>query len=229
MPWHRRRRSWHSASVEVKPRCPGAPGANGQSPTIFGSRPLVSASSAPAGANPEGWSYTAYHSFDIAGGYLPQFPLPTSSTTTHVTSRGSPSMETIATVNLRIISRFCTSEKTPPMSLTWTSGMGNCPRQAGKRPDEFRPNRSVVSSGRSPAFRVNPPTRSGVGSRPSALSVPRGPGGPWRLLARHGSRVRSRREGRSRRTAGPPGSGPLTVAPFGGLSPGTGRCRRGLR
>src|SRR6476646_10036410 len=64
---------------------------------------------------------------------MPQQPLFTSSTTTQVTSRiGSPSIVTMASVSLRIISCFWASEKTPSISLTWTRGIGNSPRLPGR-------------------------------------------------------------------------------------------------
>src|SRR5262249_9715402 len=53
----------------------------------------------------------------------PQSPLLTSSTTTQVTDRMfSPSIETIVSVSLRIISCFCAGVNTPSISFTFTNG-----------------------------------------------------------------------------------------------------------
>ena len=54
---------------------------------------------------------------------IPQSPLLTSSTITEVTERKfSPSMETIVSVSLRIISCFCAGEKTPSITFIFTNG-----------------------------------------------------------------------------------------------------------
>ncbi len=56
---------------------------------------------------------------------MPQSPLLTSSMTTQVTPRMfSPSISTIVSVSFSIISCFCSSSKTPSMSLTFTIGIG---------------------------------------------------------------------------------------------------------
>src|SRR5262249_35010943 len=71
----------------------------------------------------------------------PQSPLLTSSRTTHVTGRRfSPSIDTIASVSLRLISCFCAGVNTPSISLTFTRGMavllsviGSCLSDPGHR------------------------------------------------------------------------------------------------
>ena len=55
---------------------------------------------------------------------IPQSPLLTSSITTHVTGRMfSPSIDTIASVSLRIIYCFCIGVNTPSISFTFTKGI----------------------------------------------------------------------------------------------------------
>jgi len=79
----------------------------------------------------------------------PQSPLLTSSMTTHVTGRMlSPSIDTIVSVSLRIISCFCFGVKTPSRSFTFTSGIGFlsgfAPGRGGRF--EFPPSSPIYSA-----------------------------------------------------------------------------------
>ena len=79
---------------------------------------------------------------------MPQLPLLTSSTITQVTSRiFSPSIETIASVSLRIISCFCAVREHAFYEFDLNQRHDQLSASSQVVPDETWPNRSVDPSG----------------------------------------------------------------------------------